>query len=65
MDPILLGHFIKIGKFNRKRQRFRKDSASHGNTSADIYKGPFSDRTADLSRTLTSTISQPGSTDDL
>jgi hypothetical protein len=31
-----LGYFIKMGRFNRKRQRFRGDSVSHGNTSADI-----------------------------
>jgi hypothetical protein len=31
-DP--LGHLIKIGRFDRKQQRFREDS--RGNTSADI-----------------------------
>jgi hypothetical protein len=38
---------------------------SHGNTSADILKGPFPDRTPDLSRALTHAISQPGPTEDL
>jgi hypothetical protein len=65
MDPILLGYFIKMGRFDRKRQTFREDSVLHGNTWAVIYKGPFPDRTPDLSRTLTNAISRPGSTEDL
>jgi hypothetical protein len=28
--PSLIGHFIKMDRFDRKQQRFREDSVSHG-----------------------------------
>jgi hypothetical protein len=36
MDPILLGHFIKMGKFDKTLEGIRKDSVSHRKTCADI-----------------------------
>jgi hypothetical protein len=36
MDPILLGHFIKVDGFDRTLEGFRKDSVSDGKTCADI-----------------------------
>jgi hypothetical protein len=32
----ILEYFIKMGRFDRKRQRFREDSVLHGHISADI-----------------------------
>jgi hypothetical protein len=36
MDPILLNHFIKMGRFDKTLEGFRRDSMSHGKTCADV-----------------------------
>jgi hypothetical protein len=36
IDLILLGQFIKMGRFDKTVEGFRKASVSHGKTCADI-----------------------------
>jgi hypothetical protein len=41
LDSLRIGYFIKMGRFDKTLEGFRKDSMSHGKTCVDISKVLF------------------------